>query len=86
MEDAPGGANAAILQRIRQMWQFANLCQWIYIFGKAAKIDESLEIDVGQLLCVYWSRSRMLTLYLGDRARVYEANINSPIKHWPCPA
>lgn len=39
---------APLLQRIRHMWQFANLCQWIYIFGKAAKIDESLEIEVGQ--------------------------------------
>ncbi len=35
-----------LLQRIRNMWEFANLCQWIYIFGKAAKIDEALEIEV----------------------------------------
>ena len=28
------------------MWQFANLCQWIYTFGKAAKIDESVDIEV----------------------------------------
>ncbi|KAM3486447.1 hypothetical protein MY3957_009759 [Beauveria namnaoensis] len=34
-----------LLQRIRNMWEFANLCQWIYIFGKAAKIDEALEIE-----------------------------------------
>lgn len=27
------------------MWQFANLSQWIYIFGKAAKIDESIDIE-----------------------------------------
>lgn len=39
-----------LLQRIRNMWQFANLCQWIYIFGKVAKIDESLEIEVGAQL------------------------------------
>ncbi|PHH84300.1 hypothetical protein CDD83_2178 [Cordyceps sp. RAO-2017] len=27
------------------MWQFANLCQWIYIFGRAAKIDESIDVE-----------------------------------------
>lgn len=57
MEDAPGSANAPLLQRIRQMWQFANLCQWIYIFGKAAKIDESLEIDVCQLISALIGRA-----------------------------
>lgn len=34
-----------LLHRIRNMWQFANLCQWIYIFGKVAKIDESIDIE-----------------------------------------
>ena len=32
-----------LLHSIRNMWQFANLAQWIYIFGKAAKIDEAME-------------------------------------------
>ena len=35
-----------LLHRIRNMWEFANVCQWIYIFGKAAKIDESLDVEV----------------------------------------
>lgn len=39
-------ADGSLLNRIRGMWQFANLCQWIYTFGKAAKIDESIDIDV----------------------------------------
>ena len=34
------------LHRLRNMWQFANLVQWIYIFGKAAKIDESIDVEV----------------------------------------
>lgn len=38
---------STILDRIRNMWQFANLCQWIYIFGKSAKIDKSVDIEVG---------------------------------------
>ena len=40
------GDGAEKLHRIRNMWQFANLCQWIYIFGKSAKINESIDIEV----------------------------------------
>jgi hypothetical protein len=36
----------SVLDQLRNMWQFANLCQWIYIFGKAAKIDESIDVEV----------------------------------------
>lgn len=35
-----------LLHRIRNMWQFANLYQWIFLFGKAANIDDSLDIEV----------------------------------------
>ncbi len=35
-----------LLQRIRNLWQFANLFQWIYLFGRVVKIDESIDIDV----------------------------------------
>lgn len=37
---------STILNRIRNTWQFANFCQWVYIFGKSAKIDESIDIEV----------------------------------------
>ncbi|KAL7942283.1 hypothetical protein V8C42DRAFT_151804 [Trichoderma barbatum] len=40
------------LQRIRNMWQFANLCQWIYIFGEAASIDDSIDIDLMEAECL----------------------------------
>jgi hypothetical protein len=47
--DGDDGENEPSLQnRIRNMWQFANLCQWIYIFGKAAKIDEAIDVEVWQ--------------------------------------
>ena len=36
----------SLLQRIRNTWQFANLFQWIYLFGKVVKIDESIDVDV----------------------------------------
>jgi hypothetical protein len=41
--------SASMLQRIRNMWQFANLAQWIYLFGKIAKIPESVDIEVGMI-------------------------------------
>ncbi|KAM0249194.1 hypothetical protein ACHAQJ_009138 [Trichoderma viride] len=41
-----------LLQRIRNMWQFANLCQWIYIFGEAVAIDVSVDIDYIEAECL----------------------------------
>ncbi|CVK82860.1 related to nasopharyngeal carcinoma susceptibility protein LZ16 [Fusarium mangiferae] len=38
--------------RLRNMWQFANLCQWIYIFGKAAKIDEAIDVEEIETECL----------------------------------
>ncbi|KAI1476148.1 hypothetical protein F4774DRAFT_259325 [Daldinia eschscholtzii] len=35
----------SLLHRIRNTWQFANLFQWIYLFGKVVKIDDNLEIE-----------------------------------------
>ena len=36
-----------VLDRIRSMWEFANLAQYLFIFGKAIKIDQDLDIEVG---------------------------------------
>lgn len=36
----------SMLQKIRNTWQFANLYQWICLFGKVVKIDDNLDIDV----------------------------------------
>ncbi|KAK8056322.1 hypothetical protein PG993_001549 [Apiospora rasikravindrae] len=43
---------ASLLHRIRNMWQFANLFQWIYLFGKVVKIDDSIDIDVLETECL----------------------------------
>lgn len=34
------------LQRLRNMWQFANLAQYISLFGDAVKIDRDFDIEV----------------------------------------
>lgn len=36
----------SLLQRIRNTWEFSNLMQFIFIFGKAVKIDDDFTIDV----------------------------------------
>ena len=36
----------SMLERIRDMWQFANLYQWIMLFGKAIKMDDDFDIEV----------------------------------------
>jgi hypothetical protein len=45
-EDAP---EQTLLQKLRNMWQFASLMQFIYIFGDALKIDRDFDIDVRNL-------------------------------------
>jgi len=37
----------SMLQRLRNMWQFANLYQFILLFGSALKLDDNMDIEVG---------------------------------------
>lgn len=34
------------LQRLRNMWEFACLMQYIYFFGECIKISQEVDIDV----------------------------------------
>lgn len=36
----------SMLVKLRNTWEFANLMQYIFIFGKAVKIDEDFDIEV----------------------------------------
>jgi hypothetical protein len=45
-QDPPEDVASITLHRLRNMWEFANLCQWIYLFGKVAKIDDAIDIEV----------------------------------------
>jgi hypothetical protein len=42
----PPKENTGLLSRLRNMWQFANIMQYIFIFGKAVKIDDDFDIEV----------------------------------------
>lgn len=44
--NSQGPAEPSMLHRIRNMWQFANLFQFILLFGHALKLDDSLDIEV----------------------------------------
>jgi hypothetical protein len=50
MEAVEPPKERSLLDRIRNMWEFANLAQWLFIFGRAVKIDENLDIEVGSSL------------------------------------
>ena len=46
MEASHPPQELSLLDRLRNMWQFSNLMQYIFIFGKAVKIDEDFDIEV----------------------------------------
>ena len=46
MESLEPTPELSMLDKLRNTWELANLMQYIYIFGKAVKIDEDLTIEV----------------------------------------
>ena len=36
-----------LIQRLRNTWEFASLMQYLCIFGRAVKVDEDFDMDVG---------------------------------------
>lgn len=41
--------NAALLSDLRNMWEFASLMQYIFLFGHVVKIDEDFDIEVRKI-------------------------------------
>ena len=60
MEAVEAPKEPSLLERIRNMWEFANLAQWIFIFGKAVKVDENLDIEVHSFLLLDSSSTRFI--------------------------
>ncbi|MCJ1286241.1 hypothetical protein MMC26_005586 [Xylographa opegraphella] len=46
MESTEVVQEIGLLVRLRNMWEFANIMQYIFIFGKAVKIDEDFDNEV----------------------------------------
>ncbi|KAL1875305.1 hypothetical protein VTK73DRAFT_10202 [Phialemonium thermophilum] len=43
---------SSLLHRLRNTWQFANLCQWIFLFGPVVKLDKDFDIDTLETECL----------------------------------
>ncbi|KAF4123348.1 Chromosome segregation ATPase [Geosmithia morbida] len=54
----------SVLAKIRGMWQFANFCQWMYTFGKAAKIDDSIDVEHLEAGCLNPESTLLLDIAL----------------------
>lgn len=46
MEASEPAPESTMLDRLRNTWEFSNIMQYIYIFGRVVKIDEDLTIEV----------------------------------------
>lgn len=51
MESSEPVQDDSMLTKLRNMWEFANLMQYIFIFGRAVKIDEDFTIEVLHAPC-----------------------------------
>jgi len=47
------------LSKLRNMWQFACLMQYIYMFGKAVKIDEDIDIEVTMTIYIKYPKANL---------------------------
>lgn len=46
IEPAMPPENKETLDKLRNMWEFASLMQYIFLFGSAVKIDDDFDIEV----------------------------------------
>lgn len=48
--DSQPQEHGGLLHQLRNMWEFANLVQYIYMFGKTMKINDDFDIEVSLIL------------------------------------
>ncbi|KAH6854397.1 hypothetical protein B0I37DRAFT_29012 [Chaetomium sp. MPI-CAGE-AT-0009] len=63
--NAQGSAQPSVLHRIRNMWQFANLFQFILLFGQALKLDDNLDIEDLEAECLKPGAAALQDIGLG---------------------
>ncbi|KAF2018762.1 hypothetical protein BU24DRAFT_418311 [Aaosphaeria arxii CBS 175.79] len=51
-EEPSAEPTSTLLERLRNMWQFANLAQYIHLFGDVLKIDKDFDIEVLEHECL----------------------------------
>ena len=80
----------ALLERIRNMWEFAALVQWIFIFGRAVKIDENLDIEVRSPTLLNSFSARLLGNVdsddgiLGSGDGMSQESLHCSTRNWSC--
>jgi hypothetical protein len=75
MEAVEPPKERGLLDRIRNMWEFANLAQWIFIFGRAVKIDENLDIEVSTSPRLSMSTPSLDRRILKESCRIWRWNV-----------
>ena len=70
MESSEPTPEPGLLTRLRNMWEFANIMQYIFIFGKAVKIDDDFDIEVLSRRAPF--QEPVLRLILVVNAYIYE--------------
>lgn len=73
MESLEPAPELSLLQRIRNAWEFSNLMQFIFTFGKAVKIDEDFSIEVRTLETAHAlsSHHKRISLHYMIHCRVF---------------
>ena len=46
MEGSEPPKEMSLLEKIRNMWEFASFMQYVFVFGEAVKIDKDFDIEV----------------------------------------
>lgn len=46
LEPQPDPKDAETLSKLRNMWEFASLMQYIFMFGHVVKIDDDFDVEV----------------------------------------
>ena len=84
LDDEVPPEQAATLAKLRNMWEFASLMQYIFLFGHVVKIDDDFDIevrtlparrtriDVGSRSCVEMDTDG--NVMIGPRSGVLEAS------------
>ena len=86
-----GPAQPSMLHRIRNMWQFANLFQFILLFGHALKLDDNLDIEVRHILPLSSSGFAVsrgkpfayMRAAVGFRSGMPQAGVHGTSRYWP---
>jgi len=82
-EPAVDPEHAETLAKLRNMWEFASLMQYVFMFGQVVKIDDDLDIEV-RPFTTFDTGPRFWVLMM-DRCRILSTSAPSLSRRrgWP---